>query len=110
TGLVRLSAAGLRVVRSVRDFRAERAEFTLGGLGADLLELLETARALESAHPEKTVPQARVGVARRAYAPLGSLSLSGLFGEAVISATGHAGVVTYLSDDKGRIFSVPGVE
>jgi hypothetical protein len=47
-----------------------------------------------------------VGEARRGYTEVGSLALSGLFTEAVTSATGYAGVVTYFADESGTLWSL----
>jgi len=50
-------------------------------------------------------PPHLVGSARRDYATAGNLRLRGVLTEAVVARSGYAGVVTYLVDDKGRMYS-----
>ncbi len=107
TGLVRLANAGVRVVLALRDLRADRPEFSLAALARDVTDLLETAWTLTGDAP---APASRVGVARRRYAPVGSLRVHGLFTEPVIAGSGYAGVVTHLVDATGRLWSVSAVE
>jgi hypothetical protein len=105
-GLHRAAASGLRVAQRLRDLQAERPRFRLGALAADLADLLSTSGQLAGC----AEAQAEwLGTARRAYRPLGSLRVSGLFTEAVLSATGYAGVVTYLCDQNGRVWSLADV-
>ena len=101
--LHRVAAAGLRVAQRLRDLHAERPEFRLGALAGDLANLLSTARELTQA---TEVQSDWLGTARRTYAPVGSLRVSGLLSEAVVSAAGYAGVVTYVCDQSGRIWSL----
>jgi hypothetical protein len=105
SGLHRAARAGLRVVQSVRDLRAERPEFELASLAASLFDLLDTTRALAG---EAVADPARIGTARRTYEPVGNLRLRGLFAEPVI-APGYAGVVTYLADGEGRVWALSDV-
>ncbi len=105
-GLYRVAAAGQRVAQRLRDLQAERPTFRLGALTADLAVLLSTSRQLALADEAR---REWVGTARRAYASVGSLRVSGLFSEAVVSAAGYAGVVTYLCDQAGRIWSLADV-
>lgn len=100
-GLYRLAAAETRVLKSVRELRADRPEFDLHVLAADLREALEVAHALSSG----PVTGALVGTARREYLPIGSLRLRGLFTEAVVARSGYAGAITFLVDDSGRMFT-----
>ena len=108
-GLHRLASATFRVVRSVRALRAEAPEFTLGGYTGELRDLLETARALggDGAAPREV--HRFLGAARRAYTAAGDLRLVGLATEPVVAGTGYAGVVTYLADTKGRVWTVSDV-
>lgn len=103
TSLHRAAAAGLRVAQRLRDLHAERPEFRLAALAGDLATLLSTARELTQA---TAVQSHWLGTARRTYAPVGSLRVTGLLSEAVVSAAGYAGVVTYLCDQSGRIWSL----
>lgn len=100
-GLHRLATVQTRILRSVRELRADKPEFDLAVLTADLRDALDVAHALESGQGGDEL----VGTARRDYAPIGSLRLRGLFTEAVVAKSGYAGAVTYLVDDRGRMFS-----
>jgi hypothetical protein len=103
-GLPRLSAAGLRVAQQLRDLHAQRPEFRLGGLSWDVHQLLATAHALRSAGDAVDVRW--LGEARRGYADVGSLRLTGVFSEPIVSTAGYAGVVTYLADQSGVLWTV----
>jgi hypothetical protein len=107
TGLHRLSAAGVRVAQEVRDLHARRPEFRLASLGWDVFQLLSTSHALRTAGED--VDARWIGEARRGYADVGALRLYGLFSEAVASAAGYAGVVTYLVGEDGVIWSLADV-
>lgn len=100
-GLHRLAAMQLRILRSIRELRADKAEFSLPILAADLRDAL--AIAYQLAHGAAT--PALVGTARRAYESIGNLRLHGVFTEAVVARSGYAGAVTYLADDAGRLFT-----
>jgi hypothetical protein len=103
-GLPRLSAAGLRTVQQLRDLHAQRPEFRLSGLSWDVYQLLATAHALRSAGD--AVDTRWLGEARRGYAEVGSLRLTGVFSEPFVSTAGYAGVVTYLADQSGLLWTV----
>ncbi|MBA3462012.1 MAG: hypothetical protein H0T46_18780 [Deltaproteobacteria bacterium] len=100
-GLHRLATVQTRVLRSVRELRADRPEFDLDVLTADLREALDVAHALSTG----AATSALVGSARREYEPAGSLRLRGVFTEAVVARSGFAGAVTYLVDDRGRFYT-----
>jgi hypothetical protein len=100
-GLHRLATAQTRVLRSLRDLRGDRPEFALAVLAADLREAFAVAHAL--ARGESSA--ALVGAARRDYETIGNLHLRGVFTEAIVARSGHAGAVTYLVDDKGTIYT-----
>jgi hypothetical protein len=105
-GLHRVAAAGLRVAQRLRDLQAERPNFRLGALASDLAVLLRTSRQLllaDEVRPEW------LGTARRAYVSVGSLRVTGLLTEAVVSAAGYAGVVTYVCDRTRGIWSLADV-
>jgi hypothetical protein len=106
-GLYRAAAAGQRVAQQLGDLQAERPNFRLGALASDLAALLSTSRQLTAA---AEVPAEWLGTARRAYAAVGSLRVSGLCTEPVLSAAGFAGVVSYICDQAGRIWSLADVE
>jgi hypothetical protein len=103
-GLPRLSSAGLRAAQQLRDLHAGQPEFRLAGLSSDVYQVLATAHALRSAGDAVDVRW--LGEARRGYADVGSLRLTGFFSEPVVSASGYAGVVTYLVDPSGVVWSV----
>ncbi|MFI5979605.1 hypothetical protein ACIBEA_01885 [Streptomyces sp. NPDC051555] len=96
-GLPHAEAAALRVVRGLRAARDRSAAQRLTELTEAFRELLHTA-ALPSA-----------GGSRRAYRSGGSLRVYGLCREPVLSATGHAGVVTHLVDADGDRFTLADV-
>ncbi|HSA50966.1 MAG TPA: hypothetical protein VLH10_12770, partial [Yinghuangia sp.] len=73
-------------------------------------ELLDTANLLASEKvPGNAPPAELLGTARQAYAHAGSLRLHGLFSEPVRTASGHAGVVTYVLGPDGALRSVADV-
>jgi hypothetical protein len=100
-GLHRLATAQTRVLRSIRELRADRPEFVLGALAADLRETLAVAYALARGD---TAPEL-VGRARRDYEPVGGLRLRGVLTEAIVARSGYAGAVTYLVDERGTIYT-----
>jgi hypothetical protein len=100
-GLHRLAATQTRMLRSIRDLRADRPAFSLRVLTGDLRDALAVAWALAAGDATPGL----VGTARRDYEPAGNLHLRGLFTEAVVARTGYAGAVTYLLDDRGTIYS-----
>lgn len=104
--LPRLSAAGLRVAQNLRDLQAHRPQFRLEALVAHFHELLRTARLLRDA---ESAGAEWIGAARRAYAPVGGLRVQGVFTEAIVSSAGFAGVVTYMCDQDGRMWSIADV-
>src|SRR5262249_2331638 len=57
-----------------------------------------------AAAPRTARPALRA-TAGPSHAPSGNLHLRGLFTEAVVARTGHAGAVTYLIDDRGAIYT-----
>jgi hypothetical protein len=101
-GLHRLATAQTRILRSVRELRADLPGFSLAVLTADLREALWVAWAI--GHAGDHAP-ALYGTARRDYEPAGNLRLRGLFTEAVIARSGYAGAVTYLIDERGAIYT-----
>lgn len=106
-GLHRPAAALTRAVQRLAELHAGRPEYRLDFLLGDVSDALASALAVGAAGD--AVPRSAVGVARRAYAAVGSLRLVGIFTEAVMSAAGYAGVVTYLADADGRLWTVADV-
>jgi hypothetical protein len=105
--LHRLAAVSTRVVSGIRAARSDDASFSLPTLSADLLEVLSVAHAVITGNGD---PAAWRGTARTVYAPVGGLRLAGLGMEAVVSAAGYAGVVVWLTDAEGRLWSVSDVK
>jgi hypothetical protein len=105
-GLHRAATSGQRVAQRLRELQAEHPHFRLVALSADLADLLAASRQLAR---NSEVRAEWLGTARRAYTPSGSLRVSGVFSEAVLSAGGYAGVVTYVCDQNGRIWSLADV-
>ncbi|MEV4892547.1 hypothetical protein AB0K48_24520 [Nonomuraea sp. NPDC055795] len=95
-----LARPATAVAQGVHDVRAGRPEFELADYARDLAELLGTAW-------RDTGPGGQS--ARRRYEALPPLILQGLFSEPVVTASGYAGVVTWLADEAGRLFSVADV-
>ncbi|MGN6109152.1 MAG: hypothetical protein ACTHU0_28865 [Kofleriaceae bacterium] len=100
-GLHRLAAAQTRVLRSIRELRADRPEVALSTLAADLRDALAVAQALATGESSPGL----VGTARRDYEPIGQLRLRGVLTEAVVARSGYAGATTYLIDDAGALYT-----
>jgi hypothetical protein len=106
-GLHRTASALTRAVQRLAELHAGRPEYRLDFLLGDLSDALTSALAIATA--TDAVARSAIGVARRAYSAVGSLRLAGVFTEAVMSAAGFAGVVTYLADADGRVWTVADV-
>jgi hypothetical protein len=106
-GLHRPAAAGVRIVSAIRELQADKPEFRLEDLTTDVYELLAVAHGLRREGPADT---RYIGTARRVYSPVGALRVFGIFSEPVISRAGFAGVVTYVCDSTGRLFTLPEVK
>ena len=102
-GLHRASAAAIRVVEGARAARADDPAFRLADLVVALRELLTVSHRIRRG---LGAPDGLRGVARRAYLECGDLRLYGLCCVPVLDPTGYAGVVTYLSDAKGRMWQL----
>ncbi|MBE1487435.1 hypothetical protein [Plantactinospora soyae] len=105
-GLPRAENAALRAVRGLRAARARHDGHRLAELVVVLHEVLLTSGRLAAGDADPAL----VGVSRRSYRPGGSLRVSGVCREPVISATGYAGVVTHLRCADGRWFSIVDVQ
>ncbi|HEU0030459.1 MAG TPA: hypothetical protein VFQ53_07500 [Kofleriaceae bacterium] len=100
-GLHRLAQTQTRALRSIRELRADKPEFALEVLTADLREGLVVAHLLAAG---ELAPEL-VGRARRDYEPIGNIRLRGVLTEAVVARSGYAGAITYLVDDKGQLYT-----
>jgi hypothetical protein len=105
-GLHRAQASATRVVQGVRALRAEDPAFSLEAWTQAVSELLLVAYSL---HQLGQADRQWIGTARRPYEEVGNLSLWGLFSEPVLTATGYAGVITWLTDRQGRLYQLPDV-
>lgn len=106
-GLHRLGSAGVRVMQNIRWLREEHDAFSREDLLADFAELLKVAWTLSRG---ETIPtQEWMGVAKRKFTPAGSLRLTGLFTEPILTRSGYSGVATYLLGDEDSIFSFSNV-
>ncbi|MER7004185.1 hypothetical protein ABT297_14245 [Dactylosporangium sp. NPDC000555] len=120
------AAASARVVATLLQAgRGGDANYRLGDLSEALRELLGVVHRLRtwpggtaaaqpgSARPRGGQPgpggEELLGSARRQYHLEGSLRLYGLCTTAVLAGTGHAGVVTYAADRRGRLWMVADV-
>ncbi|MDB4960732.1 MAG: swim zinc finger domain protein [Myxococcales bacterium] len=100
-GLHRLATTQTRILRSVRELRADKPEFSLAALSADVREALAVAHALAAGEASSAL----LGTARRDYETIGNVRLRGVFTEAVVARSGYAGAITYLVDDKGVLYT-----
>jgi len=100
-GLHRLAAAQTRALRSIRELRADKAEFELRVLTADLREALAVSHDLAAGQSTQSL----VGTARRDYETIGNVRLRGVFSEAIVARSGYAGAISYLVDDKGNFYT-----
>ncbi|MFJ5214643.1 hypothetical protein ACIP98_08010 [Streptomyces sp. NPDC088354] len=106
-GLPRIASAAVSVVTRLRAARSGDPAHRLADLVEALRELLGPAhRVPHAAGPELAAVR---GTARQPYSPDGSLRLYGLFSEPVLTASGHAGAVTWTADADGRLHTVSDV-
>ncbi|GAB3239255.1 hypothetical protein [Kineosporia babensis] len=105
--LHRLASATTRVASGIRAAQADDGDFSLPSLTADLLEVLSVAHAVISGRGD---PGEWRGTARTVYQGVGDLRLAGLCMEPVVSSAGYAGVVVWLIDADGRLWSVSDVK
>lgn len=103
-GLHRAASLGTRVGTDLRAARERRPEHRLEQLASDLRELLSVTYQLTHATEPSALSELR-GQARRSYREHGGMRLHGLFTEAIVSGTGHAGVVGHLVDENGVVWS-----
>ncbi|MEV4727383.1 hypothetical protein [Micromonospora humida] len=104
-GLHRAAASGTRVAAGLRAAREGEPQHRLADLTDDLRELLSVSRRLRGDTPAGD-PGALLGTARRTYDPQAGLRLYGLCTVPVVADSGYAGVVTYLADRTGRLWTV----
>ncbi|MDQ0682182.1 hypothetical protein QFZ56_001145 [Streptomyces achromogenes] len=106
-GLPRAAAAAVSVVTGVRAARCADPAYRLPELADALRDVLAVAHRLPSASGP-ALAELR-GTVRQPYTPDGSLRLYGVFSEPVLTATGHAGAVTWTADAAGRLYTVSDV-
>ncbi|MCZ9291944.1 hypothetical protein [Corynebacterium lehmanniae] len=73
---------------------------------ASLADAALSAQRLRYEHDTKSLKFETVGSARRSYAPVGALRLTGWACEPVVTATGYSGVVTHLADSDGVVWTL----
>ncbi|MEU6992266.1 SWIM zinc finger family protein [Streptomyces sp. NPDC046465] len=103
TGLHRAPAAAVRAAQRLGEAASGDPGFRLAELVSELAELLHVLRGLRGLRATEAAEPALVGPARRAYRPERPLRLHGLFTEPVVTASGHAGAVTYALAPDGRL-------
>ncbi|MFJ9737165.1 hypothetical protein [Streptomyces sp. NPDC101166] len=106
-GLPRASASAVAVVTGVRAARSADPAYRLADLADTVCDALAVAHRLPAATGADLAGLR--GAARQPYRPDGSLRLYGLFSEAVLTATGYAGAVTWTADADGRLYTVSDV-
>ncbi len=94
-------------MQNIRLLRENDDTFRSEDLLGDFTELLRVAWRLS--HAEEVPGREWLGVARRTFAPAGSLRLEGLFTEPILTRSGYSGVATYLLADDDTISSVSNV-
>ncbi len=99
-GLHRAAAAGVRVVEGLRKLRVQSRDADAGVVARELAELLRSAHLVADGDPNG------LGVGRRKYSEISSLRLYGLCCEPVATESGYAGVVTWLCDADGEVYSL----
>ncbi|APU21975.1 hypothetical protein [Actinoalloteichus sp. GBA129-24] len=107
-GLHRAAATGLRIAAALVWARTGDSSFDRAQLTAELVDLLLLCHDLRSGTAVADAAELR-GTARREYRPVGTLRLFGLCTEAVVAASGYAGVVTHLVDETGVLWTVPAI-
>ena len=105
-GLHRAAAAGLRVAQGLARLRADEPEFRLADLRNDIAEVLAVTRRLAAGQDDPST----IGVARRAYEPVGGLRLYGLCCEPIVARSGYAGCVTTFVDAAGKLWALSDVQ
>ena len=73
---------------------------------AVLADAALSTQCLRYEHDTKSLKIETVGSARRSYAPVGALRLTGWACEPVVTATGYSGVVTHLVDSDGVVWTL----
>ena len=76
---------------------------------AALADAALSTQRLRHEHDTNSLKIETVGSARRSYAPVGALRLTGWACEPVVTATGYSGVVTHLVDSDGLVWTLASV-
>lgn len=112
-GCHRAAATARRAAARLLAARQDSPSYRLSDLTDDLCQLLLVTRALMMT--EVSDPSRRgapgdlsswLGTARRRYDPVGGLRLYGLCTVPIVAESGYSGVITYLVDRKGVIWTV----
>lgn len=99
-----LSAIATRVLSGLSGLASDAPSFRLPQFTEDMWSLLAIAGSLRGEPTE-----ADLGVARRDYGDASTGRLTGMFTERVVTASGYAGVVTYVADADGLMWTVADV-
>lgn len=105
-GLHRPAAAARRVASRLQAAGQGQPQYRLADLTDDLHELLGVTRRLCDPLLDADAAAPLMGTARRPYDLRGSLRLFGLCTTPVVAESGYAGVVTYLVDRGGRLWTI----
>lgn len=104
-GLHRLASRTLAVAEAGRALRERAPTFELEQATRALGDAAITAHLLARGATDREV----VGAARRAYESVGAKRFVGVACEPVVTRSGYAGVVTYVVDEAGELFTVSDV-
>ena len=101
-GLHRAAAVARQCANRLQAAVEGQPQYRLADLTDDLRELLDLARRLRLPDPAGDL----LGSARRSYETAGGLRLYGVCTVPVVADSGYGGVVTYLVDRDGRMWTV----
>ncbi len=109
-GLHRAAAVSRTVAAQLHASHTTQPQFRLADLTdamRELLDLTHQLTATANGAPDGASEQrALLGTARRAYDAQGSLRVVGLCSVPILTESGHAGVITYLSDPGDQLWAV----
>jgi hypothetical protein len=101
-GLHRAAAVARQCANRLQAAVEAQPQYRLADLTDDLRELLDLARRLRLPDPAGDL----LGSARRSYETAGGLRLYGVCTVPVVADSGYGGVVTYLVDRDGRMWTI----
>ncbi|WP_326557499.1 hypothetical protein [Micromonospora sp. NBC_01796] len=101
-GLHRAAAVARQCANRLQAAAESQPQYRLADLTDDLRELLDLARRLRLPDPTADL----LGTGRRSYETAGGLRLYGVCTVPVVADSGYGGVVTYLVDRDGRMWTI----